>query len=156
VPDPSPADVVALLLGGGLTVATGESITAGLVAGTLADVPGCSDVLRGGVVAYHADIKAGLLGVPDDVLAAGIVSEAVAVAMARGAAHVLRADVGVGTTGVAGPQPHDGQPVGTVWIAVDAPGRTGARLLDLAGDRAEIRRQTVAACWQLVFDVLVP
>ena len=142
------------LLAVGMTLATGESVTAGLVAATLADVPGCSAVLRGGVVAYQADVKTEVLGVPDEALADGIVSRAVATAMASGAARVLRADVGIGTTGVAGPQGHDGQPVGTVWIAVHTPSGTRATRLALDGDRAAIRRQTVEACWALVLDAI--
>ena len=138
----------------GLTLATGESLTAGLVSATLAEVPGCSAVLRGGVVAYQPDVKADLLGVPQEALAQGIVSEQVALALAQGAARVLGADIGIGTTGVAGPDPHDGQPVGTVWIAVSAPDDSRAVRLQLVGQRAEIRRQTVLACWQLVLDLV--
>lgn len=138
----------------GLTVATGESLTAGLVAATLAEVPGCSAVLRGGVVAYQPDVKADLLGVPAEALDRGIVSEQVARGLAEGAARVLRSDIGIGTTGVAGPDPHDGQPVGTVWIAVTALGTTRAVGLHLAGDREQIRRQTVVACWELVMGLV--
>jgi nicotinamide-nucleotide amidase len=147
-------DVVALLRGQGLTIATGESITAGLVAGALADGPGCSAVLRGGVVAYQPDVKASMLGVTAAELAQGIVSEAVAVAMARGAARALGADIGIGTTGVAGPEPHDGTPVGTVWIAVSGPWGERAARLTLAGERAAIRRQAVEACLSLVADLV--
>jgi nicotinamide-nucleotide amidase len=153
---PDPADVVGLLLDRGLTLATGESLTAGLVAATMADVPGCSAVLRGGVVAYQADVKQSLLDVSDEALGAGLVSRAVAESMAAGAAARLQADVGIGTTGVAGPEPHDGQPVGSVWIAVVTPDGAAARHLALAGDRAAIRRQTVEACWGLVLDTLGP
>jgi len=142
----TPDDVIAGLRARGWTMATGESLTAGRVAATLADVAGCSDVLRGGVVAYQADVKVGLLGVPPDMAAAGVVSQEVAEAMARGAATALRADVGVATTGVAGPEPHAGEPVGSVWIAVHTPDGVSSRHLDLAGDREEIRSQTVAAC----------
>ena len=152
--DPAAAAVVAALAEAGLTVATGESLTAGLVAATLAEVPGCSAVLRGGVVAYQGDVKAEVLGVPEAALAHGLVSRAVAEAMAAGAARLLRADIGIGTTGVAGPDPHDGRPAGTVWVAVHGPRGTAARLLALAGDRDAIRRGTVAACWGLVRDQL--
>ena len=151
---PAAADIVALLTERGLTIATGESLTAGLVASTLADVPGCSAVLRGGVVAYQADIKATLLGVSAISLEQGVVSRAVAVAMAQGAARALGADIGIGTTGVAGPEPHDGEPVGSVWIAVAGAGGVRSAHLSLAGDRAQIRCQTVAACWGLVRDLL--
>jgi nicotinamide-nucleotide amidase len=146
--------VVATLLERGLTVATGESLTAGLVAATLAEVPGCSAVLRGGVVAYQADVKRQLLDVSDEELGAGLVSQQVAEAMARGAARRLGADIGIGTTGVAGPDPHDGEPVGSVWIAVVTPSGPVSRHLALTGDRAGIRRQSVEACWGLVLDAL--
>lgn len=146
--------MVGRLLDRGLTIATGESLTAGLVAATLADVPGCSSVLRGGVVAYQADIKQSLLDVSDEALRAGLVSRTVAEALAQGAARRLGADIGLGTTGVAGPDPHDGEPVGSVWIAVATPGDLVSRHLSLTGDRAGIRCQTVEACWDLVLDAL--
>ena len=154
--DATPAAVVRALVDAGLTIASGESLTAGLVAATLAEVPGCSVVLRGGVIAYQRDVKAGVLGVPAEALAAGLVSREVAVAMATGAARVLGADIGVGTTGVAGPDPHDGQPAGTVWVAVAGPRGVSARRLALQGDREEIRRATVAACWPLVLEQCLP
>lgn len=142
----TPGDVIAGLRARGWTIATGESLTAGRVAATLADVAGCSDVLRGGVVAYQADVKVELLGVPPEMAAAGVVSQQVAEAMARGAAGVLGADVGVATTGVAGPEPHAGEPVGSVWLAVCTPDGVSSRHLDLPGDREAIRSQTVSAC----------
>lgn len=154
--DTQPTDVVHALLDAGLTIASGESLTAGLVAATLVEVPGCSAVLRGGVVAYQRDVKADVLGVPEEALAAGLVSREVAEAMAEGAARVLGADIGVGTTGVAGPDPHDGQPPGTVWVAVAGPRGTSSRLLRLEGDREQIRRSTVAACWPLVLRQCAP
>jgi nicotinamide-nucleotide amidase len=146
--------VVAGLLDRGLTVATGESLTAGLVCATLADVPGCSAVLRGGVVAYQAEVKQALLGVSADALAGGVVSDRVAAELAEGAARRLGADIGIGTTGVAGPDPHDGEPVGSVWIAVAGPARTATVHLQLEGGRDRIRRQTVAACWELLLETL--
>jgi nicotinamide-nucleotide amidase len=150
----TPQDVVALLLDRGLTIATGESLTAGLVAATLADVPGCSAVLRGGVIAYDAAAKADLLEVTTADLAAGAVSEPVARAMAEGAARALRSDIGVATTGVAGPDSPDAEPVGSVWIAVATPSGTRARHLQLNGGRAEVRRQTVMQCFDLVIDTV--
>lgn len=146
--------MVAALLARGLSVGTGESLTAGLVAATLADVPGCSAVLRGGLVAYQPEVKQALLGVSDEDLGAGLVSEPVARALAEGARRVLNADIGVGTTGVAGPEPHDGAPVGAVWIAAASGHRVIARRLALAGSREGIRRQTVQACWSLVLELL--
>ena len=147
-------ELVDLCIARGLTLATGESLTAGLVASTLAEIPGCSGMLRGAVVAYHPDLKRDLLGVPDEAIAHGVVSEAVARAMAAGAARVLAADIGIGTTGVAGPDPHDGEAAGSVWIAVSGPDGTRSRHLSIAGDRQEIRRQTVAACFDLVLEGL--
>lgn len=154
MPEPGPAAVVEALRSHGLSIATGESLTAGLVAATLADVPGCSDVLRGGVVAYQPDVKQRLLAVSGEALAAGVVSEPVARAMAEGARAAAGADVGIGTTGVAGPTASDGEPVGSVWIAVAGPRGGRAQHLSLAGTRDEIRRQTVEACWALVLGAL--
>ncbi len=139
--------VVDLLREQGLTLATAESITAGLLASTIAEVPGCSAVLRGGVVAYATDVKRSVLGIEERLLE-HVVSESVAVGMAIGANRVLGSDIGVGTTGVAGAEWLDGQPPGSVWIAVhDArSGRTRTRLLRLEGGREEIRRGAVDAC----------
>lgn len=145
-----PDAIVAALRARGWTLATAESLTAGLVAATIADVPGCSDVLRGGVVAYDVQVKAGVLGIPADLLAQGVVSEQVARAMARAARTVVGADVGVGTTGVAGPEPHGGEPVGSVWIAVATAEREVARHLQCTGDRAQVRAESVRACWSLI------
>ena len=154
-------DAVRALAAAGLTAATAESLTAGLVAARLADVPGASAVLQGGVVAYQNSVKAGLLGVPADLLErVGAVDPEVARRMAAGARAALGADVGVATTGVAGPEPHQGRPVGTVWLGVAVPedaapaldvlggeqrGAATAILLDLDGDRAAIRAATTVA-----------
>lgn len=139
-----PADVVAACRAAGLTVAVAESLTAGLVAARLADVPGASDVLRGGVVAYASDLKASLLGVDAGLLRrAGAVDPQVATQMARGVRERLGADIGVATTGVAGPDPADGRPPGTVYVAV-ATDRTSQVLGEhLGGDRAAVRAATV-------------
>ena len=139
----------------GLTIATAESLTAGLVAATLADVPGCSAVLRGGVVAYATDVKGSLLGL-DPAALAHVVSRPVAEQLAERACAVLNADLGLGTTGVAGPDPLDGQPAGTVWIAAHhrPTGRSAARLLALPGDRAAVRHATVTAVLALAGDLL--
>lgn len=139
-----PADVVAACRAAGLTVAVAESLTAGLVAARLADVPGASDVLRGGVVAYASDLKASLLGVDAGLLRrVGAVDPQVATQMARGVRERLGADIGVATTGVAGPDPADGRPPGTVYVAV-ATDRTSQVLGEhLPGDRAAVRAATV-------------
>ncbi|MBU6245750.1 MAG: nicotinamide-nucleotide amidohydrolase family protein [Actinomycetales bacterium] len=139
-----------------ITLATAESLTAGLVAATLAEVPGCSTVLRGGVVAYATEVKRDVLHVPAGLLD-HVVSQPVAVSMARGAASLLGATMALATTGVAGPADLDGQPPGTAWIAVHdtrGAGHTTSRLLRLHGDRASVRGQTVIACLELLAGVL--
>ena len=130
----------------GWTVAVAESLTGGLVVSALVDVPGASASVRGGVVAYATDVKASVLGVDAALLAtAGAVDPAVAAQMAEGVRRLLGADVGIATTGVAGPEPQDGRPVGTVCIAVVTPEGSSVGDLHLAGDRAGIRLQTVQA-----------
>lgn len=129
-----------------LTVATAESLTAGMVAAELATVPGASGTLQGGVVSYQSHIKTAVLGVDAEVLAReGAVTATVARQMAEGARRVLQADIAVSTTGVAGPEPHGGREVGTVWIGVAAPAGTSAVEFRFKGDRASIRRQACEA-----------
>jgi nicotinamide-nucleotide amidase len=128
----------------GQTVAVAESLTGGLVAAALTDIPGASTSFRGAVVAYATELKATLLGVDQDMLARhGAVYAPVAAAMAAGARTRLGATYGVATTGVAGPETADGQPVGTAHIAVSAADDTVVRTIALRGDRHEIRRLTV-------------
>ena len=127
------------------TVALAESLTAGKIAAALADIPGASEVLRGGFVTYQTDTKTLLLGVPAEVIEAkGVVSAEVARAMAEGARARLGTDLGVGVTGIAGP---DGgtpeQPVGTVYLAVASPRGTQVLPLALSGSRDRIRTLTV-------------
>lgn len=140
------AQVLAALAGRGWTIAVAESLTGGLATSALVDVPGASAAVRGGVVAYSTAVKRDVLGVDDRLLAAvGAVDAAVAREMADGVRRVLGADVGLATTGVAGPEPQDGQPVGTVWIAVVTPSGESTMRYAFAGDRSAIRGQTVAA-----------
>ncbi|MHA7145943.1 CinA family protein [Arthrobacter sp. TmT3-37] len=134
------AEVVALASGLGLTIATAESLTAGMVAASLAAVPGASAVLQGGIVAYQVSVKQNLLGVEGELLAtAGAVDPRVAAAMADGVRVALAADIGISTTGVAGPAPHEGKPVGTVFTAISTPTGTEAFGHSFSGDRASIR-----------------
>src|SRR5688572_16713046 len=113
------AEVVAALQARGETLAVAESLTGGLLAATLVDVPGASRVFRGGFVAYATELKATLAGVSPELLAEhGPVHPDVAVQLAAGARSRCAADWGLGTTGVAGPDPQDGVPVGTVFVAV--------------------------------------
>ena len=139
----------------GLTIATAESLTAGLVSSAIADVPGCSAVLRGGVVAYATDVKNSVLGL-DAADLEHVVSERVAAEMARLACLVLDADLGIATTGVAGPDPLDGQEPGSVWIAVHdrVTSRTHTRHLALSGNRDQIRQGATRAAISLATELV--
>jgi nicotinamide-nucleotide amidase len=137
------------------TLAVAESLTGGLLAATIVDVPGASTVFRGGLVVYATDLKRELAGVPGDLLARrGPVDPDVALALADGARRVCGADWGVGTTGVAGPDPQDGVPVGTVYLACRGPDGGEVRGLTLDGDRPLIRAGAVAAALDLLAEAL--
>jgi nicotinamide-nucleotide amidase len=135
----------------GQTIAVAESLTGGLVCATLVDVPGVSAVLRGGVVVYATDLKASLAGVPDELLSErGPVDADVALALARGVRERCGTDWGLATTGVAGPDPQDGVPVGTVFVAVAGARTHEVRRLALDGDRQAVRTGAVAAVLDLL------
>ena len=154
-PEGAATELIALLAARQQTIAVAESLTGGLLAGALTGVPGASAVFRGGVVAYATELKAVLLGVDRAVLAAqGAVSAEVAEAMAEGVRDRLGATVGVATTGVAGPDPAEGKPVGTVYIAAAAGGKTRVRRLALSGSRAAIRAETVREALGLVLVIV--
>lgn len=151
----SPAEVVAALRTASLTIGTAESLTGGLVCAALTQVPGASTVVRGAVVPYATDLKASLLGVDPELLAGGGAVQAdVARQMAQGVCRVLGCAVGVATTGVAGPDAQDGQPVGTVFVAAAWDDRVMLRSLHLAGDRESIRQETVRSALELVADLV--
>ena len=148
---PPAAELIALLAARQQSIAVAESLTGGLLAGALTDVPGASAVFLGGVVAYASELKAVLLGVDRAVLAAqGAVSAEVAEAMAMGVRDRLGATVGAATTGVAGPDPAEGKPAGTVYIAASAGDKTRVCQLALSGSRAAIRAETVREALRLV------
>jgi len=150
------ATAIGLLIERGLTIGAAESLTGGLVTAALTTVPGASAVVRGGIVAYATDVKNSLLGVDTGLLAlVGAVHPDVALAMARGARERLGAAVGVATTGVAGPDPADGQPVGTVHIAVATASGERHEALMLSGDREQIRRGTVDHVLKLLVTTLM-
>jgi nicotinamide-nucleotide amidase len=148
------AEIVSMLGDRGQTLATAESLTGGLLGAAITAVPGASTVYRGGVIAYATELKAALLGVPEDLLARhGPIHPGVAAAMAAGARDRLGATWSVATTGVAGPDPADGFPPGTVHIAAGA-GSPVTRSLALVGGRDRIRRDTVDQALWLLFELL--
>jgi len=158
----TPEALIARLTGDGLTVATAESLTGGLVCAALTDVPGASACVRGGIIAYAVAIKQEVLGVDAGLLARrGAVDPDVALHMAAGVRDVLGADVGVATTGSAGPDPAPGgsetAPValGAGFVAVVGPGGSLVRGFTARGDRAEARAAAVSTALDLLGQVLV-
>lgn len=152
LPDVDVAErVIELLTAQGLRIAIAESLTGGLVAAALTSVPGASVVVSGGIVAYDTAIKHSLLGVDDRLLAReGAVHPEVARQMARGVREALavggrRAEIGIATTGVAGPDWQDGRAPGTVYLGIADDRGADAIALELGGDRAAIRSATVQA-----------
>jgi nicotinamide-nucleotide amidase len=144
----------------GWTVAVAESLTGGLVVASLVSVPGASASVRGGVVAYATELKQSLLGVDAALLAEhGAVHPEVARQMATGVRRAAaidgrEADVGIATTGIAGPDSPDGQPVGTVHIGVAWPGDDLVMSLQLTGDRDEIRAASVRHALRSAIDAV--
>lgn len=157
------ARAVRLLTVRGETLAVAESLTGGLVAAEITSVPGASKAFRGSVTAYATDLKQELLGVDPVLLASrGAVDPQVAAQMAAGVRKALGTDWGIATTGVAGPEPQDGRPVGTVFVAVDGPFASGSdtarggkvTTLRLNGERTDIRRETVRSVLTLLLGEL--
>lgn len=144
------ADLVAELTRRRLTIAVAESLTGGALVSELVSVPGASAVVRGGVVAYQTELKHSLLGVDAGLLARhGPVHPDVAASMATGARERLAidgksADIGLATTGVAGPDPQGGHDPGTVFVGLAVPGGVRVVSLSLTGDRQAIRNATVS------------
>jgi len=140
----------------GETLAVAESLTGGLLAATVVDVPGASRSFRGGLVVYATDLKARLAGVPEALLAAhGPVHADVAAALAAGARERCLADWGLATTGVAGPDSQGGVPPGTVYLGLAGPyGTAGVRRLELTGDRPAIRRAAVTSAIDMLTEAL--
>jgi nicotinamide-nucleotide amidase len=138
--------VVDLLQERGLTLALAESVSGGLAAARLSTVPGAGDVFRGALVAYASEVKFALLDVPDGP----VVSAPAARAMAAGARKLLGADVGLATTGVAGPDEQDGQPVGTVFLGLALGDHVEAREVRLPGDPDRVRQYAVISVLDLL------
>lgn len=146
----SPRVLVEALIRQGFTVATAESLTGGLVAAALTEIPGSSATVRGSIVAYDSDLKAEQLGVSEALLASGgPVQAEVARQMASGVCRVLGADIGIATTGVAGPGAQDGVPAGKVFVAVAHAGHVTVQELALSGSRETIRAASVVAALDL-------
>ena len=143
------ARLIATLESRDLTVAVAESLTGGLLTSELIRTPGASAVVRGGIVAYDTELKHSLLGVDAGLLAVyGAVHADVARQMAAGVRAALTvadlpADIGISTTGVAGPDPQDGHPVGTVFVAIAIGMDIHVLELQLDGDREAIRSAVV-------------
>ncbi|RZU49670.1 nicotinamide-nucleotide amidase [Krasilnikovia cinnamomea] len=149
------AAAVHTLVERGQTLASAESLTGGLVAATVVEIPGVSAVFRGGLVVYATDLKHSLAGVPEELLAArGPVDPDVARALAEGARRRCGADWGLATTGVAGPEPQGGKPVGLVYVAVAGPPGATVRELRLSGPRERVRTESVTAALNLLVDSL--
>jgi nicotinamide-nucleotide amidase len=150
--------VLELCAANGDTIAVAESCTGGLLGARLTEVPGSSRVVLGGVIAYSNAVKQQELGVSaEDLAQHGAVSEVVAVQMARGVRGMTGATIGVGITGVAGPDGGSAEkPAGTVWIAIDVRGETTARVAIYIGDRAEIRHRATQVAMDLIRRALLP
>jgi nicotinamide-nucleotide amidase len=150
------AVVLRALRGAGRSLAVAESCTGGLVGGRLTAIPGSSEVFVGGVIAYSNAAKIGDLGVPEGLLAAeGAVSEAVARAMAEGAASRFGSDAALAVTGVSGPAGGTpDKPVGTVWLAAVVGSRLQALQLRIPGARAEVRHRSCQAALDLLRELL--
>lgn len=123
----------------GWTLAVAESVTGGLVGGRITDVPGSSEVFRGGVISYATEVKQSVLGVGDGP----VVSERAALEMAAGVRTALQADVGVSLTGVAGPAEQDGQPAGTLFVGIHTPETIEVHQVRLPGQREQMRQFSV-------------
>jgi len=142
--------LIAALREHGKSLCVAESLTGGALASALVDVAGASEVFLGGVVSYTITSKRDVLGVSEEELAHGVVSQEVAIAMARCARALFNSDYAISTTGVAGPGPQDGVEPGTVWVGFASKTCSDAVLIKLAGDRRQIRAAAVMAALELV------
>ena len=144
--------VAAQLIARGVTLGVAESLTGGLIASRLVNVPGASAWFRGGVVAYHSQVKFDVLAVP----VGPVVSDAAAVAMAEGVCRVTGADVGLGITGVAGPDDQEGVAPGTIFVGLRLPGgSTTTRQLHVPGDRERVRQYGAISALDLLRRALI-
>lgn len=146
-----PAELIAQLVAQGNKVAVAESLTGGMLLSDLISVPGASNVVQGGIVCYSTESKIDVLGVAASTIAQfGVISEATAIAMAQQVSKKFNAEIGIATTGVAGPDRQEDKPAGTVFIAVVGAAGATAIELSLTGDRGQIRAQSVIAALELL------
>ena len=149
-------EVISKLTDEGRTLSTAESCTGGLLGKLLTDIPGASNAYKGGVISYVNEVKHRILGVEQETLdVCTAVSRETAHEMAKGTRELLKADVGVSTTGLAGPEGDGtGRPIGLVYVALDMEGFSYCRELHLNGDRAEIRAQAAHEALSMLLEFL--
>lgn len=148
-------ELAQLLVDRSWRIAVAESCTGGLLGSSITDLPGSSDYFAGGVIAYSNHVKIDLLGVSERLIAVhGAVSEAVALEMAAGCRALLGTEVGVATTGVAGPSGTESKPVGLVYVAVATEAGVVVRRFCWSGNRIENKRATVEAALQLTAAII--
>jgi len=139
-----------------LTIAVAESLTGGLVAASLTEIPGASKVFKGSITAYADEIKQNVLNVnKETILKFTSISEQVALEMAINVRTIMKSDIGISTTGVAGPEKSAGFAPGLVFVAISIGDHNMCQKLELTGDRSKIRNQTVHEILQLTLSRLV-
>jgi nicotinamide-nucleotide amidase len=139
-----------------LTIAVAESLTGGLVAASLTEIPGASKVFKGSITAYVDEIKQNVLNVKQETIANFTsISEQVALEMAINVRTIMKSDIGISTTGVAGPEKSAGFAPGLVFVAISIGDHNMCQKLEITGDRSKIRNQTVHEILQLTLSRLV-
>jgi nicotinamide-nucleotide amidase len=153
----SAEQIVKKLKKANLTLSVAESITGGGLGSAITDVAGSSDIFIGGLIAYSDEVKIKELGVSkSNIKKFSAVSEEVAKEMAIEIRKRFKSDIGIATTGVAGPGKAYGQKAGTVWIAISTSKYTDAIPLSLVGDRSSIRKATIDSAFALLSRILKP
>ena len=139
-----------------LTIAVAESLTGGLVAASLTEIPGASKVFKGSITAYADEIKQNILNVKDETITNFTsISEQVALEMAINVRTIMKSDIGISTSGVAGPEKSAGFAPGLVFVAISIGDHNMCQKLEITGDRSKIRNQTVQEILQLTLSRLV-
>lgn len=139
----------------GIMLATAESLTGGDLGAHITAIPGASETYLGGVVSYATEVKVGVLGVDQGTVdSVGVVSEQCAREMAIGVRDLLKADIGLSTTGVAGPMPQEGKPVGLAYVGVAHGDDVRVKEVNAEGSRWDIRRAVVSAAMDLLAETV--